>query len=139
MKNSLSKMIVNFSYIRKIIKTRVNDYFHLFTAKIYLAVLLFLNILAWIMAYLLTVNITQKLIFLHYNIIFGRDLVGPVAEVYFWPLMGLAIIILNIIIVLTIYRTHKMLTQILLIGAGVANIILILALYSLYLVNFVQI
>ncbi|MFH0840371.1 MAG: hypothetical protein V1865_00080 [bacterium] len=139
MKNSLSKAIVGFNYARKNFREIAGDYFRLAQSRIYLVILLFLNLIAWVMAHLLKINIDQELIFLHYNIIFGRDLVGPIGRIYFWPIIGLGIIILNIAIVLGIYKRYKVLTQILLITSAICNGLLILALYSLYLVNFVSI
>lgn len=138
MRNSISKAIVVFNSARKNFQEVAKDYFHLAQSRIALAVLLFLNLITWVMAHLLKINVDQDLIFLHYNIIFGRDLVGSTGRVYLWPVMGLGIIILNIAIVMGIYKRHKVLSQILLVAAGLCNVLLILALYSLYLVNFIS-
>lgn len=119
-------------------KATASGYFHLTASRVYLAVFVLLNLIAWIMAHLLKLNVNEELIFLHYNIIFGRDLIGVASKIYLWPLLGLGLIILNLVVVLGLYKKYKVLTQILLVGAAVANLIIILSLYSLYLVNFVS-
>jgi len=139
MKSIVSKVIIASNLGRKNFKATARDFFHITWTRIYLVIFIFLNLIAWILAHLLKINVDQDLIFLHYNIIFGRDWIGQTGMVYLWPLMGLGLIFLNLAVVLGLYKKYKVLTQILLVAAATSNVIIILALYSLYLVNFVSI
>lgn len=50
-------------------------------------------------------------IFLHYNIIFGVDLVGDWWKIYFLPLAGVLVILLNYFFSLTLYLVDKFLAR----------------------------
>ncbi|MEK7131265.1 MAG: hypothetical protein AAB797_00835 [Patescibacteria group bacterium] len=52
-------------------------------------------------------------IFLHYNIIFGVDLVGDWWKIYFIPLAGILVILLNYIFSDLLYSVDKFLSRLL--------------------------
>ncbi len=52
-------------------------------------------------------------IFLHYNIIFGVDLVGDWWKIYFIPLAGMLIVLLNYFFSLMFYSVDKFLARLL--------------------------
>ena len=52
-------------------------------------------------------------IFLHYNIIFGVDLVGSWWRIYFLPLAGILVTLLNYFFSLTFYAVDKFLARLL--------------------------
>ena len=52
-------------------------------------------------------------IFLHYNIIFGVDLVGDWWRIYYLPLAGVAVTLLNYFFSLMLYSVDKFLARIL--------------------------
>jgi len=68
-------------------------------------------------------------LFLHYNIIFGIDLVGPWWKILYLPLGGLAIIILNFILSLYIYNHDKLISRMLLFFAALFSLFLVWAVY----------
>jgi len=56
-----------------------------------------LNIMLWLFIYT-QVNPRDDLIFLHYNIYFGVDLIGEWYWLYFMPLLGIVIFCTNIVL-----------------------------------------
>lgn len=50
-------------------------------------------------------------IFLHYNITFGTDLVGDWWKIYFLPLAGFGVILLNYFLAILFYSTDKFLAR----------------------------
>ena len=63
----------------------------------------------------LVANIRQDtgVIFLHYNIIFGVDLVGSWWQIYYLPLAGIIVILLNYLCSLAVYFADKFLARLL--------------------------
>ncbi len=53
-----------------------------------------LNVFSWAWL-LLQIPRTAEQVFLHYTILFGVDQIGEPAQVYYVPLMGLALLIAN--------------------------------------------
>ena len=74
-------------------------------------------------------------LFLHYNIIFGVDLVGPWWKILYLPLGGLAIIILNFLLSLYIYNQDKLISRMLLFFAALFSLFLAWAVYLAVDVN----
>lgn len=112
------------------------NFLSFFYARVYLAVLLGLNLLNWFAAYAINKNVSQNLIVLHYNIDFGVNLIGGAKKIYLIPLLGLIIILINFILLAVIHRQSKFIVHLLLSGAILANLFLLAGLASLYLINF---
>ncbi|MBP9732481.1 MAG: hypothetical protein KBD29_03430 [Candidatus Magasanikbacteria bacterium] len=77
--------------------------YHLYPLKLYfrkipvvvlMSVGALLNVFSWVWL-LLQVPRTAEQVFLHYTILFGVDQIGEPGQVYYVPLMGLALLILN--------------------------------------------
>ena len=66
--------------------------------RVYLVILAFLNLLNWIVVFIINKNVNQDLIFLHYNVTFGVDLIGNANKVFIMPFLGLIIILINLIL-----------------------------------------
>ncbi len=56
-----------------------------------------LNIILWLFIYL-KISPQDDLVFLHYNIYFGVDLIGDWYRMYLMPLLGVLIIFINIVL-----------------------------------------
>lgn len=116
------------------------NFLSFFYARVYLAVLLGLNLLNWFAAYAINKNVSQNLIVLHYNVDFGVNLIGGAKKIYLIPLLGLIIILINFILLAVIHRQghrqSKFVAHLLLSGAILANLFLLAGLASLYLINF---
>lgn len=112
------------------------NFLSFFCARVYLAVLLGLNLLDWFVAYAINKNVSQNLIVLHYNVDFGVNLIGAAKKIYLIPFLGLIIILINFILLAVIHRQGKFIVHLLLSGAILANLFLLAGLASLYLINF---
>ena len=115
-----------------------SDYFAWKPARIYWLVALVLNLALWLMAWLIYRRLDQELVILHYNVIFGIDSLGAPAKIYWLPGIGLLIFSFNALASLFCQERDRFLIGSLLVGSSLINVILGLALYSLYLVNFVN-
>ncbi|MFH0891996.1 MAG: hypothetical protein V1867_04405 [Candidatus Falkowbacteria bacterium] len=106
--------------------------------KIYSFVLLAVNAIIWLIARFIGSNIDTDQIALHYNVDFGIDYYGDTEKIYIIPLLGLIIIVVNFFLYVNLSprKDRKFISHILLAAAGIANIILLTAIVSIYLVNF---
>ena len=112
--------------------------FSFFYFRFYLIVNLGLNFLIWLFVFIINANTSQRLIKLHYNVDFGVDLIGEVGRLFIIPLLGLIIIFINIILVAinSKHKNLKFIVNLLLGGALAVNVFLLIALGSIYLINF---
>jgi len=111
---------------------------HFLPSRWYLSFIALFQIFAWSQAWSIRRNLTGNLLVLHYNVNFGTDLVGAPQKIFLYPLFGLGIFLLNLII-LTAVRRHRdwrLLVHILLGAAAVFGLLLSLVLLSIYLINF---
>lgn len=74
-------------------------------------------------------------LFLHYNIIFGVDLVGSWWKILFLPMGGLVIILVNYLLSLWLYNIDKVVARMLTIFCGVFLVFLSLAAYLIVDIN----
>ena len=95
------------------------------------------DIVSWIFAGSLNRSLDGEQAILHYNVIFGIDNVGPASGLYIIPLLGLLLLVANMLIAVLIGDKLQRLLVNLLVGfAALGNLLLLLALYFVYLVNF---
>ena len=108
--------------------------------RIYLVIILIINILVWVVARFIASTIDLPKIALHYNVDFGIDLYGNTAKIYVIPLLGLVIFFINLIIITILNRYNqkevRFIFHLLLLGSIITNIILLAAIISVYVVNF---
>ena len=112
------------------------DLLSFFYVRIYLIAILILNLLNWLTAFIINKNVSQDLIFLHYNVTFGVNLIGSVKKVYVIPFLGFVIILINFVLLIFIHKQGKFITHLLLSTALLANLFLLAAVVSVYLINF---
>ena len=112
--------------------------FSFFYFRLYLIVNLGLNLLIWLFVWFINAGTNQNLIKLHYNVDFGVDLIGEVGRLLIIPLLGLIIIFINIFLVAinSKHKNLKFIVNLLLGSALVVNLFLLIALGSIYLINF---
>jgi len=53
----------------------------------------------------------EEPIYLHYNIYFGINLIGPYFEIYYLPLSGLVIFLVNFLLSAIIYNKEKIIVN----------------------------
>jgi len=135
---SLANIHDNFYELKKNFFQAVARIFSFFYVRFYLIILVGFNLFLWLVVYFININVSQDLIILHYNVSFGVDLIGSVKRVFIIPLLSLIIILINVILLLGLYRhkDFKFIAHILLAGSIMVNIFLFMALVSVYLINF---
>lgn len=116
----------------------LSDYFSVTTIRAYWIVTLFLNASLWTFTWLMIKKLPQELAILHYNIIFGVDSLGAPTELYWLPFWALVLFLANGIISIWFYKRERFLLNLLLGSSIFINLIFGLALYSIYLINYVK-
>jgi len=103
-----------------------------------LIIALVANILDWVATTFLYRALGDNLVVLHYNINFGIDLIGSRNQIFINPLLGLVFLLLDFGLVLFLAKDKhfKFVAHILLNAAVVVNVLLLLAIFSVYLINF---
>ncbi|OGF23894.1 hypothetical protein A3H09_03795 [Candidatus Falkowbacteria bacterium RIFCSPLOWO2_12_FULL_45_13] len=104
--------------------------------RFYLLFLFGLNIINWLLAFYVNKNVSQNLVVLHYNVNLGVNLIGQATDIYIIPVLGLALITINFILLLNVYRKNKFLIHLLLGFSLLINLFLIASTASIYLINF---
>lgn len=82
----------------------------------------------WIYA-VVNIHPTVEQVFLHYNVIFGVDLVGDWWKVFLVPLFSFLIIVINFLIALWFYSRDKLFSRFILLSATVFNLMAAIGLY----------
>lgn len=95
---------------------------------------LLLNLIIWLFLF---INITPSLepIPLHYNIYFGIDYFGPSNRIFFLPLLGLLILLVNFFLSLLFYFKEKILSYFLIFSSILVQFLLIVASVFIILLN----
>ena len=137
--NFSHKLLGRFLFKRQSWSKTLADYFSISTIRVFWFVTLLLNLGLWTFTWLMVRQLPQDLAILHYNITFGVDSLGAPGELYWLPLWGLLLFLANAIITLWFYKRDKFLLNLLLSSSIFINIIIGLALYSIYLINYVKI
>jgi len=134
---TLDHKILHYLYLgRARLAEAVLDLLGFWPVKIYLALLFILNAINWLLAYFVNRSVSQNLVVLHYNVNLGVNLIGPVADIYIIPTLGLIFIIINFLLLLNIRARSNFLIHLLLGFSLLVNLFLIAAIFSVYLINF---
>ncbi len=93
-----------------------------------------MNIFVWLWLWL---HIPQELeeLFLHYNILFGVDLIGPAWQVYLVPLSGFMIILVNFLLGWALFKKDTFASFILNFVACLVQLFLVIDAFLLVLLN----
>ncbi|NLZ74763.1 hypothetical protein GX917_02630 [Candidatus Falkowbacteria bacterium] len=135
---SYSSFYARFYSILENIKQSFSAIFRLTASRIYLALMVFWQVLAWLQAWFIYRSLSTELVILHYNINFGIDLVADRAQIYLYPLLGLVVSLVNLIILASLRKDNnfKIFVHYFLGAANVFGAFLCIALLSVYLINF---
>lgn len=101
---------------------------------IFFVIALILNILIWLVIFW-QIKPRSEPIFLHYNIYFGIDAIGDYWKLYYLPISGSVILLINTLISAFIYRREKIISHFLLITNIIAQIVLLVASLLIILLN----
>ncbi|MDD4271359.1 MAG: hypothetical protein PHF50_00985 [Patescibacteria group bacterium] len=133
----LDHKILNYLYLsREKLAQAVLSLVSFMFVKIYLLLLLALNVINWLLAYYVNINVSQNLVVLHYNVNLGVNLIGDAEDIYIIPTLGLAFIVINFLLLLNIFGKNKFLIHLLLGFSLLINFFLIAGTIAIYLVNF---
>lgn len=69
----------------------------------------------------------EQPIFLHYNVIFGVDLVGEWWKIWLFPVAGLAVLLVNFLIAYFCYAVEVLLARFVAVGAVLFELLIFIA------------
>lgn len=114
--------------------SQLNGYFLSKFVKINLLFSLLTNIAIWLWVGSNSQRFTD-LIFLHYNIYFGIDLVAPWYYIFTLPVLGLILLVFNFLVGSLLYETEKLLSYFLAGSVSLIQILLVLASIFIVYIN----
>jgi len=120
------------------LKKSLGEVFFYLHVKIYVIFSVILNTSLWLGARAIVSLAGEDQIALHYNVDAGIDYYGQASGVYVLPFLGLTILLVNFLLFWAVARSRdrKFISHLLLSNVLVVNVILVVAMYSNYLVNF---
>lgn len=128
--------IINYYYLGKQKFTEATlRLFSFFYVKIYLTIIILLNILNWIVAVTINRQVSQNEIVLHYNVDFGVNLIGSAGNLYLIPALGFFVLLINLAVVNNLNKSEKLLMHFLLAAALAVNLLLLISQAGLYMIN----
>lgn len=100
----------------------------------FFAIGLAMNIFVWLWLWF---HIPRELdeLFLHYNILFGVDLIGPAWHIYLAPLSGFIILVVNLLAGWVLFKKESFAAYVLNFTACFIQIFLVIVSYLLVLLN----
>ena len=124
---------------RKIL-ARVKDFFSFKTAQIYLIAIGLLLAGSLVLAWLIYSRTpADHLVIMHYNTLFGIDWIAPRGTVFWLPVAAWSLTAANLLIGLLIgSRQDNFIKHLLLAGTALIDIFILLATYSVFLINFIN-
>jgi len=132
------KIVYCFYSFLKNINVNFEEINNFLSFRIYLFLALILNSFSWFLVYLIKSHINHNLVILHYNIDFGFDLIGEVNQLYFFPILSLILILVNLFLVLffSFLGTRIFLFHLFGMISSVVNFFFLFYLVLIYLINF---
>lgn len=98
------------------------------------AVSLIINIIHWLYLYRNIKPADQKIL-LHYNVIYGRDIVGPGRLAYLIPAIALGALLLNAVLAKVLYKKEKLVSYFLSFSTVTVQLIFLIASIVLVRIN----
>ncbi len=130
------KLLNNYYLSREKISESIVNLLSFVYIRIYLSIILIINAIDWLSVYFINKNLSQKLVILHYNVNLGVNLIGDASKIYIVPLLGLIFILINFILLINIHQQGKIIIHLLMSSAILANVFLLIATATIYLINF---
>jgi len=135
---NFSKFINDFYLFKNKVRFQFSQFFRGWAGKIYLISFFIVNILEWLLSFYINKESEGSRIALHYTVDFGIDYYDFAFKIYILPFLGMMIFIINFSLLLSLFqhKARSFIFHLLLSIIVFANIILLAALISIYLVNF---
>jgi len=118
------------------LKSGLGDLWHYSYLKVLLITALSINVLNWLLSIFMVVRVKEEIIALHHNIYFGISLIGEPRQVYFIPLLGLILIIINTVFSYLIKEEDNFFMYVFAATSALINFFLLLGLGSIIMINF---
>lgn len=120
------------------IKASLGAIFRYKPSLIYFALVVFWQLASWFQSWLIHRSLSGDVLVLHYNVNFGIDRVGSPTSIYYYPLLSLAVFLLNFIILAILHKdkNFKILVHFLLSAAALFSLFISIDLLAVYLINF---
>ena len=133
-----SKLYERFYSLRVKIANSAGEFFSFFPNRLYLIAAVIIQAASWWLAYYIFKNLTGDLLVLHYNVDFGIDWVGDLNNIFYFPLVGLAFLLLSIILLFIFGpgRHFRAQSHFLMIGMVLGNLGMLVSLLLVYIINF---
>jgi len=116
----------------------LKDLFDLGANRLYLLAILIIQAVSWWLASYIFREIAGNVLILHYNIDFGIDLIGAPNLIFYFPLFGALLLLLNLIflVILGSGRHFKIQSHFLMAATTISNLGILATLLLIYLINF---
>lgn len=135
----IQKALDFFKWRQSMIIDYWTSYWSWLPARIYLLIGAVIALFNVGFALLMIKNLPQTIVILHYNVIFGNDYIGSPWKIAVLPLINLVVLKINIVLAIRYMAGDKLLVHISQVATIVCGVMLILGLYSIYMINFVNI
>ena len=109
-------------------------YFASLPVAVFTGISAILNVFSWVWLWI-QIPRTGDQGFLHYNILCGVDQVGESWKIFYVPLLGLLIFLINLCLGWVLYRTDKFMAQTLLFFAALCQVFVVIATFLLIFLN----
>lgn len=133
-----SKLYERFYSWRTKAAAALGEFFVYWPNRFYLALSLLLQAVSWFLSYYIFKNLTGTLLVLHYNVDFGINWIGDPYNIFYFPLISLAILVISLL-VLFIFGPSKHFrfqSNVIMVSVLMSNLGLLSALVLVYLMNF---
>jgi len=93
-----------------------------------------LNIIHWVILYS-KIKPSQSNLLLHYNVVYGADVIGKSIYLYWIPLLALILLILNTTLAIAIYQREKLAAYFINVASVAVQVVFLVASIVLILIN----
>lgn len=133
-----SKLYERFYSLRVKTANVAGEFFSFYPNRLYLTAAVIIQAASWWLAYYIFNNLTGDLLVLHYNVDFGIDWVGDLNNIFYFPLVGLAFLLLSVILLFIFGpgRHFRAQSHYLMIGMVLGNLGMLVSLLLVYIINF---
>ena len=134
----MSRIYSHIYITRRDVLASLINVFSLLYSRVYLAMVAILNAIVWWGSIYIYQHISGDLLILHYNVDFGINLIGDPKRIFIFPSLVLFLSLLNVFLLLFFHKDRylKFMVHLFLSSAVLINIFMLVALMSIYLINF---
>jgi len=109
-------------------------YFSTLSIAIFSGLALLINLFNWVWLWI-QIPSGEEYLFLHYNILFGVDKIGNSWKIFYIPLLGLFILIVNVFLGWILFKKDKFMAQLLNFVALLCQLFIVIAVFLIVFLN----